>query len=184
MSRTAAITPMTMPAMAPSDRRPSAEKTVSYGGMLHVKILLLMSWILNWYIVVPFSLLMEMLWTVSESFTFSLLTWRRATYWLGSLDTLTLWFWTGITSLYQLYYSCFTYITDPAPWGVPLVCLIETQRIFEVMKVPGEVPWLWVGVEGNHQQTFLPRLELLLCQSLYHVSVRHWRSWPTHVRLM
>ena len=43
MSRTAAITPMTMPAMAPSDRRPSAENTVSYGGMLHVKILLLMS---------------------------------------------------------------------------------------------------------------------------------------------
>ena len=126
-------------------------------GQLFTSYLLLIFWILNWYMVVPLALAMERLLTVSESFTFSLLMWRRATYWLGSLSTFKLWFWIEKWFLHQQHHI-YTHISNPAPGSISIVCIIQTQGITEVMHVPGQIHRLRVSVERNHEKTLLAGL--------------------------
>ena len=164
----------------PTRESPFCNTNVSDWTLHLMTYLLLIFWILNWYMVLPFSLAMEILWTVSESFTFSLLMWRRATYWLGSLSTFKLWFWVEKWFLLKWHQQCYcyryTHIANPASRSVSITCFIETQGILEVIEVPGQIPRLRVGVERNHEKTFLAGLQFLLSQRLYHVWVGHWGS--------
>ena len=51
-----------------------------------------------------------------------------------------------------------TYIADPALRCVSSACLVEFKGIFEVIDIPGQVGRLWVGVEGEHEESRLTGL--------------------------
>ena len=74
----------------------------------------------------------------------------------GGLDTVIL---KRVFSRIINYYS--TYVADPALRCVSSACLVKFKWILEVIDVPGQVGWLWVSVEGEHEESRLTGLQLL-----------------------